>query len=506
MESKNTDNVGADISAAHASTDKLRMAFRQLEADRNVVEARNKVLTGYLQLFATDFLREKRDGNHKYKCAGNELRPEEVQGLVARLSRLGIHAMASDQHRHRLLKPKLDPVLSRGNVIGIRDSVRQAFEEWLEIQHDDRFVPEREFPVVQEARKRRGPGFEHLVVPHLDSVNQSLDLPLWGTFERVRSAAYVVINKENYREFMPRIEETYNQAWLDSSLLQGLQDDPDGQRKFKQRTSKGAFIHGFRERQGAKPSVADQMVQDFESSDCPNTPRYEGRCLLDDDGKLLAWLTFWHTPRQPSEEHRNVVLEYLHRGVSGRIEYYHDDDRVTLEKNVDYITRIDTIWRKEDVPLAARRLFAKTITDIRTQSPHQQYLLGYHFWELYTYPRRYLHSLPLQHADNESSYKFFHDRGCKSIALDSDEAGPVSYREFPDNERMCLRPAWMVFAGPMDEIYKRSIALWRRSQRQYGDPTSDDARKTTPVEAKQPDTTKYRRKKRRETMEEVSRG
>jgi hypothetical protein len=294
-------------------------------------------------------------------------------------------------------------------------------------------------------------------------------------FERVRSAAYLAITPDDIQDVLPRIEKSYNSVWLTPETIAKLESGDSVDRKeFVRKTRKGVFVSGFHEKIDGQPSVAEQMLHDLTREYEPDEPTYEGRYLEDENGEILAWLTYWQPPHCESEKNAQLVREYLQKGVTrGGMRYDDLREKEIIESFAKETVMIDTI--RGGIHNAARRLMAKVTQEIYERSPYVKKMIGYYLHNLYFDPPLHVKDQEeVRLSENVSSATFFASLGCRVFAKDRNpENGPRSKRILPDGRELYLRPVWEAFEGSFDTVRRNAREPWLREGLIYGDFTQD---------------------------------
>lgn len=290
-------------------------------------------------------------------------------------------------------------------------------------------------------------------------------------YDRVRSAKVVSFSHENIDELIPKIEISYNHAWLKPEAIDKLEKgDLSG---FRHQTEKGVFVFGFDEEPDRNISVRNQLIQDVKNEYNSNEASYQGKCLMDDDGNILAYFTYWQPPENQSRRNASMIKNYLRKGVTGgKMNYATSPSRSFLERFTESTLLIDTI--RGEVPFAAARLMAKTTHKMHQHSRYLSHLIGYRLHELHFRPSLDAGSDYVRLGENDSSGKFFGDRGCYSFATDFNKKGTSSVRKLPDGGEVHLNPEWIWFVGRFGDVMNMSRHRWDVIRTSYGDLSADD--------------------------------
>lgn len=382
----------------------------------------------------------------------------------------------------------------------IEECVSDAFDDWWRQRHDfvpsHKMAPEAQFiarhkpidwsethvPLIERAKARmNGVERKDELKPQVQETIRHIDQGLGintafrENFDRVRSAAYKAVTVDNIESVLDRIEEVYNEDLLKAETIALLKSaDPAVRKAFIERTERGVFVSGFRERIKGKPSVRDQMEKDFTREYKENEPRYEGRYLEDENGKILAWLTYWQPPREVSKKNATLIRQYLKKGVTGaRMTYANNSVRDVLHNVAAHTVMIDTI--QGPVRPGARRLMAHVTQDMQERSPYLKKFLGYYLDELFFRPSFEIFGREEVHlSQNASSFGYFSKLGCKNFATDRNpNFGPWSSRTLPDGQEIKLDAQWAAFVGDFPTVVQNARNLWHQDCLRYGDISKD---------------------------------
>lgn len=382
----------------------------------------------------------------------------------------------------------------------IEECVADAFHDWwmqrLEFVPSEKMHPEAHFialhqpidwsenhvPLIERAKARMN-GVERKddlksqvqeTVRHIDQ-GLGINTAFRQNFDRVRSAAYKVVTIDTVESVLDRIEEAYNEDLLKAETIALLKStDPAVRKAFIERTERGVFVSGFRERIKGKPSVRDQMEKDFTREYKENEPRYEGRYLEDENGEILAWLTYWQPPREVSKKNATLIRQYLKKGVTGaRMTYANNSVRDVLHNVAAQTVMIDTI--QGPVRPGARRLMAHVTQDMQAHSPYLKKFIGYYLDELFFRPSFEIFGREEVHlSQNASSFGYFSKLGCKNFATDRNpNFGPWSSRTLPDGQEIRLDAQWAAFVGDFPTVAQNARNLWNEDCLRYGDISKD---------------------------------
>lgn len=394
--------------------------------------------------------------------------PHVIQGLTGRILRDCLYAM---QVQTSVLQNDFDSSLMEMEE-RIAEVVPGAVQEWWSAQRDSGdFLAMRDGPSAQECLRRYGE-LAIDVQPYSECVDVE-GLQRWHAFEKVRTAAYITLNRDTYPELEEKIEESYEAVRLKNSAIAKLKiGDGDSVDAFVEETSRGIFVFGFHENVDGKPSVAEQMKSDFMTDVEDGSMRYIGKCLLTDKKELLSWLTYWEMPHDPNEACKKTVHEYLMTGVTGgTMEYKGAPGRDKFMTDWRTIQMFDTIC--SSVSMAGSRLFAKALQEMWENNPQLRDFMAYRLYELFMEPRfDSLGDRNIRFGDNESSGLFFGVRKCQGRAFDFNPHGPKSRRDI-DGTCVLLNPMWEMFSGEMQRVLLASWGVWRSYQEKYGDVTED---------------------------------
>lgn len=400
-------------------------------------------------------------------------------GVLARVMRDSIYKLHTVSHFLRCDEHEFQRAQQM-----LTDVVPGVFNEfWEEQRHNAGFITERDAPGARDFTRTTGGDDTTEIDPFLEDVDRMFTLKYPpAIFERVRNAAYVTINSETYPEYRDRLFASYRRHWLTPETIAKLRD-PKEVGEFTKETRKGIFVYGIDERVDGKPSVAEQMDEDFSRRYGPRDRSYVGKALVGDDGEVLSWLTYWQTPAEPNGRALRDMRSYLDRGVTGgRMKYTGAPDKDTFSRNIKTLLMFDTI--SGGPPMASARLFAKSVQDMldpaQGGTPHLTNFVAYRLYELHMEPAIRRNRI-MRLADNKSSDNFFNRYGCEEFAIDFSLNGPRSERVLPalpdagvpDGQKMYLNPRWVAFSGEFDTILSHAWAVWRSMQHTYGDVTND---------------------------------
>ncbi len=441
------------------------------------------------------------------QCAFRQVLSEEnMSGIAARLGRATVFRLANEY----VFPHPVEPLTDMDLIDRITDAVDKEFDTWWATR--DIYTPVSNSKSEQQFTHERGvidwgkaqtsrsiiasdepedllrSTMQPLISSdgaqsHIGAVAEcvtnlehmfGIDPKMRAVFERVRTAVYGNVTPSNVDELLPKIRTSYEKAWLTPATIELLRHNKaDKAAEFRRKTNKGVFVFGFDESVNGQPSVGEQMYKDFTAEKKETEPTYEGRYLMDDNGELLAWFTYWQPPRFPSDAHRSQILSYLNNGVTGGdMAYRRDPPKKKFKRSVDEILMIDTL--RGGLPFAASRLVCKAASDIQRHYSNIKTLLGYRVYSLQMKPAFPGFREPIRMTENLSSSAFFADRDCANFAYDyNKKGGPMSERVLSDNSKMYLNPEWVAFNAPFDAFTAQSQSLWHEIQKKYGDVTHD---------------------------------
>jgi len=394
-----------------------------------------------------------------------------IRGIASRIARATLFRM-TNQKTPLITR---DPEKSDFQIIDeIEAHVREEFGAWW--THHQDYVASRDMQQEKTYIDANGAPEEDsdiaVVLGIIENNNFSINPELRKIYDDVRGATYGTINGDNIEEILPQIERSYKTSWLEGESLWGIsRNNPQQLEKFNERTKRGVFVFGFRERVDGKPSVAEQMHADFKRSP-EEGPLYKGKYLRGADGKLLAWLTYWQPEIGLHNGHEQMVTDYLEQGVTGKpMTYTRTPKKEEHVSHAKHTLMFDTIWAGKR--FAARRLFPKALIDMWKDNRSLKRFLGYRLNGIETFPSyRELHEHP-RIGENWYSARFFLERRCATFAHDFNEFGPQSTRVLPDGTQIRINPEWAAFYGEFPEVLKTSWELWRQTQAEFGDLSSD---------------------------------
>lgn len=409
--------------------------------------------------------------NHQqpyYRTIGNH----SVYGIAGRVARETIFHLANLQAPFL----ELHSGQSEAAEIDVEDIVIDQFHQWWAKRSS--YIPSNQLPEVMKYEKEHGGVSE---TSDLHSILELTDANFFGSsnmreiYDRVRTATYGTISRGNVDLLLPKIHESYKRSTLQAETIEKLaRHRAQGETHFKGDVHKGIFVFDFQERVDGNPSIEEQMYDEFTRSPEHSTG-YVGKYLMDDDGELLAWLTYWQPPRLKNEQYRSMLDQYLRKGVTGgKMRYSRKPERREFLPYLDSTLMFDTI--KGEVPFAANRLFAKSMQDMLLDNSSLEMFIGYRLHELHLNPPLEVYKKPIRLFDNLRSSKFFTDRECGSFATDHNRSGPASIRTLSDGSTVLLNPEWVAFNGRFDDIINASWQKWHSVQRKFGDVSIDDER------------------------------
>ena len=360
--------------------------------------------------------------------------------------------------------------------------VPETVTKWWEQQSaSTEYIPTSEGPAAREIMRKAGELPDALDV-YLDRVNATYGMRGHEVYERVRTGEYVTLNRKTYPLYRDRLRSLYQDTLLRSESIEKLaSNDTRMIKEYQNETRKGVFIYDIDEPINGGLSVGEQMDRDFRREYGPRDSAYVGKALVDDQGNLLSYLTYWQTPRRPKKKDRKHIRNYLYKGVTGGKMQYKGGDPEHFLKTWDKILMFDTVCADRDVPMGSARLIAKAAQDMLHENPELQVFIAYRLHQLSMEPTFPALSQPINMSENKSSRKFFDLRGCSVFADDFNEHGPKSRRIVNGTEVM-LNPWWVAFNADMRTFLMESWGLVRATQYRYGDTTEDDLNIVTTVD------------------------
>ena len=407
------------------------------------------------------------------------LNEQVIPGVLARVMRDSVYKLHTVSN---FLQCEEDEFLKAQRLL--TETVPGVFQDFWDAQRlNGEFIAELDAPGAVDFKNTTGGDDTTEIDPFLEDVDKMFKLKYPpAIFERVRNATYVTLNRDTYPEYRDRLFESYRRYWLKPDTIAKLHD-PGLVSEFTKETKQGIFVYGIDERVNGKPSVAEQMDDDFSRDYGPHDRSYLGKALVDDTGEVLSWLTYWQTPKQPNGKALKEMRDYLDRGVTGgRMKYTGAPDKDTFSRNIRTLLMFDTI--SGGPPMASARLFAKSVQDMldpaQGGTPHLTNFVAYRLYELHMEPAIRRNRI-MRLADNKSSDRFFDRYGCEEFAYDFSPHGPRSERVLPalqgdavgEQRKMYLNPRWVAFSGEFDTLFSQAWAVWRSMQRTYGDVTDD---------------------------------
>lgn len=385
-----------------------------------------------------------------------------------------VNRYAIEFFRKRAEKGDLDSVESmihsNEGLAQLQETIRDELWDWWQKNHG----LNEEYVHAPQAHRPSDEGVDMLLWQYERAARKSGDIKKIDTFARVRNARYVDVDASNIDALLPKIGQSYKRAWLKPETLEKLKTNhPDDIDHFRKTVERGVFVYDWNERNGG-PSLEEQFREDvLREVDTYDTAKFRCKCLLDDEGEILAWLSYLQPPKSSRPEaYRERVRDYmLHGATGGRMEYTRKPNYKQFRHRLDNIFLFDTL--RGGVPMAASRLFAKSMQEVAMECSHIQHFICYRLHEIFITPQFEAMREPLRFSENIRSEHFFHERGCKVIAYDYNKNGPKSPRTLSDESVIQLNPNWVVLAGEMPDVFHRSLNEWRLTQIRYGDFSSD---------------------------------
>jgi len=390
-------------------------------------------------------------------------RPLLRKGIAARY---GLSLLAELHNEGFLAEAVENDIHDRGNK-ELRERIANEIWPWME---RNRIRTEFLGPQKKESDQ------EGMLSAFEKGMKAVCDVPGMDDFRRVRTARYVDINGGNIEEFLPKIRQSYERAWLRPETLEKLsRDSADDIQSFKEETGKGIFVYGFDEKPNEGLSIQEEIIRDLKSEKDPQYfPRFQCKCLLDENGEVIAWLTYWQPPAYTGKntEHPDMIKEYLQHGVTGgHMQYTVKPPYKDYKSNFNEFLLFDTL--RGEVPMAAARLFPHALQDMIAECPRIQSFISYRLYELFQNPSFPKFDARIRLFENTKSDSFFSKRGCTSFAIDYSKRGKKSMRELSDGSTTSLNPAWIALSGDIRQMYRKSLELWNIMQCAHGDPTCD---------------------------------
>jgi len=402
------------------------------------------------------------DARIQYKAGGSVVIPDDAfEGVSARISRAVFYKLLKDSDV--LAQEDLPSAAKLERTIG--DYADSEVKTWYEMQKSyalyDKWLPERDVPGVKKFKEEHQGDRKsaELLQSYFSAIDLGAHRGRWGDFDRVRSSCIVDIDASNIDEYLPKIEHAYRQ-------------DEFNLEAFVHQKQRGFIFPDFDEPLHGKPSIRQQMLENFTMERTANDPLYKGKGLLDRHGELIAWGTYWQTPVRPGKKYREMMENLLSKGLTGAPMHYlrPATEFPKFHKEIKYTLHLYTI--QSLVKMGMSRLFPHILQDALILNKSLKTLVGYRQLDLETDPPIILRNSTTRIAPNKKSGDFFQTLGCLDYAIDENINAEPAVRML-DGKPVNVNPAWVHFYGDVIEMYLRAWQGWRTKQYGYGDITND---------------------------------
>jgi len=351
------------------------------------------------------------------------------------------------------------------------ESADQSFNEWNHAKGE--FAPFETTDLAKRVRAMAGEiGDEVRYLIDEISPFRAHKVSWIASYERTRNAKYRALTPDDIDRMRPSYEKhVFTEADLD---LMGNETDFE----FGMMAKGGKFVRGFDEPDESGMTIAEEMRRDLAGHAPEGHATYQGRCLEDArTGEILAWLTYWQTPENPSPEYvKGVIHPYIEKGITnGKVQYWGGRDLAFLKKYADKSMLFDTITAS--MPGATSRLLAHAFHDMERANPALKQILLYRLDYLSLVPAlRERENEWHAFAKNFGSDTLFLNRGFHHYMSDwnesPDESAPHVKRMICGKQRLVF-PQWEHNIGELGLVTQMSDHSWAGSRICVGNNTDD---------------------------------
>lgn len=332
-----------------------------------------------------------------------------------------------------------------------------------------------------EKKRREGTSLEQRPHDHMPELQQIVD-ERFGchdpTYETLRTATF----RAGTVDDVPEIVDMYRSALLRSETLALLERYPgDTQedimtriQRFRAEMNKGKFIWDVK---------TEDMRDDLNGRSVEQTGmEFRIRLLEALDGRKLAFMTYLHNPRHATPKERKkmrrTVLEYLRRGVTGKMKY---DDSTPLKQFEEDAERSELFLDiRSRYPGSAIRLGARGYEEMQRDNHHINHVFAYRAYDMHVQPELSLVEQTREQGIlpviNDSSGELFRTIWrFRHIAFDRN---PKQGKHWAVRENVAgvdrkIGMKWDVMVARLNELVPRAREKWRRHQVDRGDVSLD---------------------------------